>query len=172
MSINFTPHKKFSFPLVSQQSRIWDDTISHVNRNKTFRQNVFKPWICFNVDFEYWTNRSPSLNLIIIYYSFLVYKAPISCWENLFIWKEHWVNKWRVEMCVVFCCLQIPWNEKCEIKNERGRQGKKGKLIKTMLIPIICFILEWNYHKDLFLLGERFINAISWWKLLYVYLLR
>lgn len=26
----------------------------------------------------------------------------------------------------------------------------REKLIKTMLIPIICFILKWNYHKDLF----------------------
>jgi hypothetical protein len=42
---------------------------------------------------------------------------------------------------------QIPWNEKCEItKTGEARE----KLIKTMLIPIICFILKLNYHKDLF----------------------
>lgn len=43
--------------------------------------------------------------------------------------------------------MQIPWNEKCEIKQNSDPGVKTNK---TMLIPIICFILKRNYHKDLF----------------------
>jgi hypothetical protein len=70
-------------------------------------------------------------NLLFI----LVYKTTISRWENLF---DKHTQSGRERNADV-------WNL-CEGRKWMSSEWEE-KLIKTMLMPIICFILTWNYHK-------------------------
>lgn len=79
MFLLISPPQNFSFPLASQQSR------------RRFCGMLCASTAIFT-EIPACENHSPSLNLIIIYYSFLVYKATVSCRENLFAVREHGAN--------------------------------------------------------------------------------